>query len=42
MSAKKADFYGKSIILTNGIYEETGFLGSECVSPVLNLVHFET
>jgi hypothetical protein len=31
--AKKPGFYGKFIILTNGLYEETGFLGSECVSP---------
>jgi hypothetical protein len=29
MRAKKPGFYGKFIILTNGIYEETGFLGSE-------------
>jgi hypothetical protein len=34
MSAKKPGFYGKFIILTNGLDEETGFLGSECVSPV--------
>jgi hypothetical protein len=32
--AKKPGFYGKFIILSNGVYEETGFLGSECVSPV--------
>jgi hypothetical protein len=36
MSAKKPGFYGKFIILTNGLYEETGFLGSECVNPVNN------
>jgi hypothetical protein len=34
--AKKPGFYGKFIILTNGIYEETGFLGSSCVSPMFN------
>jgi uncharacterized membrane protein len=34
MSAHIPGFYGKFIILTNGIYEETGFLVSECVSPV--------
>jgi hypothetical protein len=33
MSAHIPGFYGKFIILTNGIYEETGFLGSQCVSP---------
>jgi hypothetical protein len=31
---QKPGFYGKFIILTNGVYEETGFLGSESVSPV--------
>jgi hypothetical protein len=32
--AKKPGFYGKFIILANGLDEETGFLGSSCVSPV--------
>jgi hypothetical protein len=36
MSAKKPDFYGKLIILTNGLDEETGFLGSECLSPAID------
>jgi hypothetical protein len=33
MSGKKPSFYGKFIILTNGAYKETGFLGLSCVSP---------
>jgi hypothetical protein len=31
--AKKPGFYGKFIILTNGVDEKTGFLGSSWVSP---------
>jgi hypothetical protein len=38
MSVKKPGFYEKFIILTNGVYEETGFLGSECVNPEFAMV----
>jgi hypothetical protein len=33
MSANKPGFYGKFIILTNGVYKETGFLDLSSVSP---------